>query len=79
VVLLAVVLRGAMVVHGGILLFKAGKEDDDTTVMAGAGHYKKGVHDEAPLKLVVWPSCWQRGWYDQEGRRWRSVLYKSRS
>ncbi|KAJ7009053.1 hypothetical protein NC653_007635 [Populus alba x Populus x berolinensis] len=54
-----------MVVHGGILLFKAGKEDDATIVMARAGHYKEGVQDEAPLELVVWLSYWQRGWYDQ--------------
>jgi hypothetical protein len=40
VALLAVVLGGAMVVHGGILLFKTGEELDYTTAfMAGAGHY----------------------------------------
>lgn len=67
VALLAVVLGGAMVVYGGILFFKAGKEDDATIFMAGAGHYKEGVQDEAPLELVVWLSCWQCGWYDKGG------------
>ncbi|KAL9360974.1 hypothetical protein Peur_049097 [Populus x canadensis] len=27
----------------------------------------RGVQDEAPLELVVWPSYWQRGWYSQGG------------